>query len=55
MKALSGRRMLQNYRLVGCTAVVCLVSALTFAQAPTVNEIVSNQNRNIAGILQTVC
>ena len=30
---------------------LCLVSALTFAQAPTVNEIVSNQNRNIAGIL----
>jgi manganese oxidase len=43
--------MLQNYRLVGCAAVACLVSALAFAQAPADNEIVANQNRSIAGIL----
>src|ERR1022692_1897854 len=44
--------MLATYRVVGCTAVVCLLSALALAQAPAADEIVANQNRIPAGKLE---
>ena len=41
-----------TYRLVCCSAVVCLLSALALAQAPAADEIVANQNRIPAGKLE---
>jgi len=41
-----------TYRLLCCSAVVCLLSALTFAQEQAANEIVANQNRVPAGKLE---
>ena len=41
-----------TYRLVCCSAVVCLLSVLALAQAPAVGEIVANQNRIPAGKLE---
>jgi hypothetical protein len=34
-----------TYRLLGCSAVVCLLSALALVQVPAADEIVANQNR----------
>ena len=41
-----------TYRVLGCSAVVCLLSALSLAQAPSADEIVANQNRTPAGKLE---
>jgi FtsP/CotA-like multicopper oxidase with cupredoxin domain len=39
-------------RFLSCSAVVCLLSVLAFAQAPAANEILANQNRVPAGKLE---
>ena len=44
--------MLTTYRLLCCSAVVCLLSAVALAQAPAAGEIVANQNRIPAGKLE---
>jgi FtsP/CotA-like multicopper oxidase with cupredoxin domain len=41
-----------TYRLLCCSAVVCLVSAVALAQARAADEIVANQNRVPAGKLE---
>jgi FtsP/CotA-like multicopper oxidase with cupredoxin domain len=41
-----------TYRLIFRSAVMCLLTALTFAQTPAANEIVANQNRTPAGKLE---
>jgi manganese oxidase len=41
-----------TYRRLACFVVVCLLSALTLAQAPATDEIVANHNRVSAGKLE---
>ena len=41
-----------TYRLIHCSAVVCLLSVLALAQKPAADEIVANQNRIPAGKLE---
>ena len=41
-----------TYRLIFRFAVMCLLTASTFAQTPPANEIVANQNRTPAGKLE---
>jgi manganese oxidase len=41
-----------TYRLLCCSAVVCLLSALALAQVPAADEIVASQNRIPAGKLE---
>ena len=41
-----------TYRLLCCSAIVCLLSAVALAQASAADEIVANQNRVPAGKLE---